>query len=265
MLKLIKYNLKNDMKELLIVFSIFFITAAVVALKFNEWPDSLLGLLIVGAFTFALIGTFITNLRQFSSYIYGDKSPLILTLPQTGFSLVGSLLLTSLLELLLVGVIGAIISIYILLIAGVSWMPLRGVMLGTAMPAILSLLITICASVIGGWILSLLTFYFSLVLGRGLVRNKVFGWLLVVISFVGVSSLSSLPDRLMVIWPYTVSLSIPFPMFVTDATQSAAQISIQMGEIFTIAPLVLAAKILVAFVLFWATSYLVENKVEVCE
>ncbi len=261
MLKLIKYNLKNDMKELLIVFSIFFITAAVVALKFDDWPDSLLGLLIVGAFTFALIGTFLANLRQFSSYVYGDKSPLILTLPQTGFSLVGSLLLTSLLELFLVGVVGFIC----ISIAGVSWMSLREVMLGTAMPAILSILIIVCASIIGGWIFSLLTFYFSLVLGRGLVRNKFFGWLLVVISFVGVSFLSSLSDRFIVIWPYTVSLPIPFPIFVTDATQSAAQISVEMGEIFTIAPLVLAAKTLVAFVLFWATSYMIENKVEVFE
>ncbi len=261
MLKLIKYNFRNDMKELLIVFSIFFITAAVVALKFDEWPDGLLGFLIVSAFSFALIGTFIANLRRFSSYVYGDKSPLILTLPQTGFSLVGSLLLTSLLELLLVGVVGVLC----ISIAGVSWMSLRGVMLGTAIPAILPILIAVCASIIGGWILSLLTFYFSLVIGRGLVRNKFFGWPLVVISFVGVSFLSSLPDRLMAIWPYTVTLPMSFPIFVTDATQSAAQVSVQMGEIFTIAPLVLAAKTLVAFVLFWATSYLVETKVEVCE
>lgn len=202
MFKLIKYELKGYYKELLGALIITSIINIFLLVNPKSWEvDTLIGLSIAVIFT-ACIVVIVWNIRLFNRDLYGDTGYLMFTLPQKGYSILGSKLIASFIQMVVVGGASVLYLIFILIRynqiqwgLGVKFSPL--------------FIIFIILSSIFSYLSFLLLVYFSSTACRVAIRNKRIGKLGGFIIFIAMNFLTiKIGEMLANIFPQTYGIKV---------------------------------------------------------
>lgn len=202
MFKLIKYELKGYYKEL--IGALIIITLLNIFLLINPkgWrEDSVIGLSIAIIFA-ACIVVIVWNIRLFNRDLYGDTGYLMFTLPQSGYSILGSKLIASFIQMFVVG--GAAAMFFMML-------AYKYTLLHWEHEAKLSatFIIFIVLSAIFSYLSFLLLVYFSSTTCRVAVRSKKIGKLGGFIIFIAMNFLTvKIGEFLSDVFPQTYSIKV---------------------------------------------------------
>ena len=251
MFNLIKYELKGYYKDFTILLGIVIFLNLLLFTRVNSWSiAALLAISIMISFA-AMVAVFIWNINLFSRDLYQDSGYLLYTLPQKGYSILGSKILTALIQNVIVGFVALSFNFVMVMLTVDNWRQKLSEVLSFTTPGFITLFIL--STLVGG-IYFLATIYFSIALGKVAFKMKKLGKFGSFIIFVVISLITGkVTDSFMNIFPQSFKLDI-----------APAQMQATMSVIPTI-PVNIASLVVSALLftgLFLGTSYLIENKMD---
>jgi len=251
MFKLIKYELKGYYKDFAILLGIVIFFNLLLFTRVNNWSiAALLGISIMVSFA-AMVAVFIWNINLFSRDLYQDSGYLMYTLPQKGYSILGSKVLTALIQNIIVGFVALTFNFIMVTLTISNWSQRLSEVLSYTTPGFIALCII---SVLIGGIYFLSTIYFSIALGKVALKKKKLGKFGSFIIFVVISMITGkVTDLAANIFPQILSVNM------ASAHVQATMSGIPVVPI-NIAVLVVSALLFTG--LFLGTSYLIENKID---
>lgn len=250
MFNLVKYELKGYYKDFIIIIGAMAALNILLYTRTNIWPQAAIaGSSFLISFAAAVV-VFIWNIRLFSRDVYEDSGYLLFTLPQSGYSVLGSKIITSLAQGLIVAA-AALLFNYIS-IRGMSELKIGfGDLMRVISPQFIA---EIIISSLFEYVYLLTTIYFSVALSKVAIKKKRFGKLSGFIIFIVISIIvAKITDMLVNIFPQTFNLDI-----ITVQSQLVMYGSHSI-------PVNIAAVILniILFILmFIGTAYIIENKID---
>lgn len=243
MLKLIKYELKGLYKDIIIMVSSIVILNLLLYTRINSWQsDSIMACSSLVSFA-AMIIVFIWNIMLFSRDMYQDSGYLLFSIPKRGYVILGSKLLTALIQGIFIAFISLIfnyITFYITkkimlmqLLSMFHLINIKGFILTTLAP-------------IFQYAYVLILIYFCISLSKMAIKNRKFGKLGSFILFIVISIiLAKLLETIIFIFPQSFNLAL-----ISNAVTVPVNISSIVFNILT-------------FILFFAgCSYILENKID---
>ena len=234
MLNLIKYELRGKFLSIVGICLTVIIGNLFLLTKVGSWE---IGVPVLSTFlgASAVVNKYLSSLTLMSDYLYDEQGYLLFTLPQSGVSIMLSRLLAAVAQMSMVAIVA--IAMFCLVDQGkVVKALLRHVEIRELLYSVVMYLWTI---------ISLLTsIYFCLVIGKIALKGKKIGkigsFIIFILLSVGHNGVTFIIENF---FPQSVQLD------------SISTITINIGTtIFDMAAFAM---------LFWATSYLLENKVEV--
>lgn len=248
MFNLIKYELKGYYKDFIIMIGAIAALNILLFTRINTWPQEAVILCSFLISFAAAVVVFIWNIRLFSRDLYEDSGYLLFSLPQSGYSILGSKLITSIVQGLIVGVVAFIFN-YISLHATGKFNIEFGMIMRNISPKFITESIV---SSLFEYVYLLTTIYFSIALSKVAIKKKKVGKLGGFIIFIIVSIIVAKITQIIVdIFPQTYNLDILKVQVVANAASTI--------------PINIAAMILnvILFILmFIATAYIIENKID---
>ncbi|NMM62745.1 hypothetical protein HBE96_08555 [Clostridium sp. P21] len=251
MLNLIKYELKGYTKEIIISLGVIIILNLMLLTRIKVWEDGVIVFLSYMITCATSISVFIWNISLFSRDIYKDSGYLLFTLPETGYSILGSKLLTSLIQSIVMGAVAILFNFIIFTQITSDWKGILSKISEVVSPGFI--MFTVVSAVVY-MLYFLTTVYFSISLSKVAIRNKKLGKLgafgiFVVLSIIVSEFLSTISK----IFPETFSVDI-----VSSKLQNTMYG--MHGVDVNMASLIFQAILFI--VLFIATSYILENKID---
>lgn len=255
--KLIKYELMGIYKEIVILIGIIIIGNLLLLTRYNVWPDQ-----AIATFSFLLcfgatIAVFIWNIAIFSRDLYGDTGYLVFTLPIRGNKIVAAKLITSFIQLAVINII-AFIFIYINLMSAQGTAQAISYFKDNINPGIVVL------SLVGAifeYVYMLVMIYFSISVSKVAIKKRKFGVIGTFVVFIAVSLITGkLTDFLVKLFPQSININI---------LSASGMLNMKNTVITTFSnavPLnisVIVFSIFMSIVFFVATSYLIENKIDI--
>lgn len=250
MFNLIKYELKGYYKDFIIMIGAIAALNVLLFTRINIWPqEAVIFCSFLISFAAAVV-VFIWNIRLFSRDLYEDSGYLLFTLPQSGYSILGAKLITSIVQGLIVGAVALLFN-YISIQGHSSFSINLGLIMRNISPKFITESIV---SSLFEYVYFLTTIYFSIALSKVAIKKKKVGKLGGFIIFIIISIIVAKITQIVVgIFPQTFDLNI-----------LTAQSQLAMYGSHAI-PINIAAVILnvILFVLmFIATAYILENKID---
>lgn len=250
MFNLMKYELKGYYKDFIIILGAIAALNVLLYTRINTWPEGsvpAISLLITFA---AAVVVFIWNIRLFSRDLYEDSGYLLFTLPQSGYSILGSKIITSIVQGLIVGAVALIFN-YISF-HGIGQFNIEfGLIMRNISPKFIAE--SIVASLFE-YIYFLTTIYFSIALSKVAIKKKKVGKLGGFIIFIIVSIIVAKITQIIVeIFPQTFNLSI---------VTAQSQLAMYGAHIIPINIAAMILNVILFVLMFIATAYIIENKID---
>jgi len=257
MWNLIKYELKGYYKELAILVCSIIFCNLLLFTRINIWP---IQVITMGSFLVAFASTiiiFIWNISLYNRDLYGNTGYLLFTLPQKGYSILTSKILTSFIQMTVVNIIACSFTIFnlsrindfdkIFQMAKES-LSAQAVILGTF-------------STLYQYIYLLIFIYFCITISRVAIRNKKIGKFGAFVSFVIISViLGKLNMWILSLFPQSIKVNVLTPQSFLQLNQYA-NVTASPAISFNIAYCIFDFITLAAF--FLITSYLLEHKMDI--
>ncbi len=251
MINLIRYELKGYAKDFIITFGIILILNILLYTRIGVWQEPSIAVASYMISFSAMVGVFIWNIALFTKDMYNDSGYLLFTLPETGYSILGSKILTSLIQNIIVGVAAVAFNFIIFIRIFPKWKEMLSETVGIINP---SLIIFAIVSGIIYFLYLLTTIYFSISLSKVAIKNKKFGKLSAFIIFVILSIIvGELTNTIMKIFPENFTINI-------ISAKSQLLMQSMHGIEINIASIIFNAILFI--VLFLSTSYILENKID---
>lgn len=255
--KLIKYELKGIYKEIVILIGIIIIGNLLILTRYNVWPYQALitfsCLLCFGA----TIAVFIWNISIFSRDLYGDTGYLVFSLPIKGYKIVAAKLITSFIQLAVINIV-AFIFIYINLMSAQGTAQAISYFKDNINPGIVIL------SLAGGifeYIYMLVMIYFSISVSKVAIKQRKLGVIGTFVVFIVVSLITGkFTDILVNLFPQSLKINILSASGMLNISNTS------LNSFSNVVPLnisVIVFSVLMSIVFFEATSYLIENKIDI--
>jgi ABC-2 type transport system permease protein len=252
MFKLIKYELRATILNLIGICAIVTIANLFLMTRKNSWDSvTIMGLsatLIIGA----VIVIFFASLKIMSKYLYDDSGYLLFTLPQSGVSIVGSRLLTALIEITIV----VCVSISMFYLNTSDQVSLASFFKGFKPGIVIFNLITY----IWGIIYLLTLIYFCMVIGKVALKGKKIGKIGTFIIFVLlILAIGWLSNKIKIALPQNLNLA-DFSINKTGVILNS-DFSIASGQ-YNISIAQTIFQIIIFAGLFMSTSLLIDKKLD---
>jgi ABC-2 type transport system permease protein len=237
MLKLVKYELRSNLFVILGIFITLIIANLLLLTRINSWGTEL----VLGSSAFLFLVTiiiiFIFSLNIMSKYLHNDSGYLLLTLPQSGTSIIISRLITGLIQ------IAIVISVSLFFFHFISSGNMSFEILKNLKFYGINLIIYTYGTVY------LLTFiYFCMILGKVAFRNKKIGKVGSFVVFVLLSLLLGwISQKLQTLFPQAMDFS---NLLTSTTIELKFNIASSIFEICTLA------------IFFISGSYLLDKKVD---
>lgn len=232
MFSLVKYELKGYFKDFIIILGIITILNMLLYTKMHSWPEAAIVTVSVLITFGAAIIVLIWNIKLFSRDMYEDSGYLLFTIPQNGYSVLGSKLITSIIQALIVGGIALIFNFIFL----------HNINLKLVISGLLN------------YISFLTTIYFSIALSKIAIKKRRFGKLGGFVIFVVV---------FLIIGKVTTIIAETFPKtFSLDALSIHSQLTLYGSSEFSINIATTIFSFILFILMFVATSYVIENKID---
>lgn len=269
MFNLVKYEIKGIYKSILailaglaVLFAASMITAPFKNLQSGN--SEAIGLLIIilsffalGVATFVIV--FLNSIKSMGKYLYNSDGYLMFTTPESGSSIIGSRLIVSLLQILIVNLAFGLF-LYFALFREIIKMANAEVTVTEFMNSINP---GVYAYASFGFILSvsvlLLTIYFSMVLSKSLIPFQKHQGLIAFITFIVMNILINYID-------FKVNDLIPINLQLTSFNVNSGVLNIGNvtinNDIITLGIGSLIFSLIVSALLFLGSAYLIDNKLE---
>ncbi|MBP2031882.1 hypothetical protein J2Z42_000547 [Clostridium algifaecis] len=256
MFKLVKYDLMSYYKDFLIMVCSVLLLNLALCTRIGVWKsDAIFSVSLLISFAASVV-TIIWNLKVFSRDIYEDSGYLLFTLPKSGYSILASKIITSILQCLIVAVTMIIITfLWVELLKVTSGFVLntREVFNFVIKNTSISFLIFIILGSLVSYILFLLTVYLAITLSKVAIKNRKLGKFGSFVIFVILVIIQSkLADSLANIFPQSFVLHASSGRNAIEYANSIVNINI--------AVVILAIAFMAG--MFYAASYLIENKLD---
>ena len=253
MIKLIKYDLLGYIKHLAIVLVIIIIFTALFLTTGNS--DSAIRIvgycMGIGFTSIVVIFTFCVSL--FSKDLKEDSGYLIFSTPKSGYEIVGSKLITSLIMMTLVVVVG-ILGISLILFTILPY-EFNGTLRALA-NVTWNFKIMALVSVILGFLDILVNIYFAITITKVAIRNKRFGGISAFILFVAVNWVTvKIMDGLASAFPQTINMGNKVLDGITTIGSTNGFMNLNIAS--TIGSIVITVG------MFIITGYLLNKKVDI--
>ncbi|MBV7274393.1 hypothetical protein [Clostridium thailandense] len=250
MFNLIKYELKGYFKDFIIILGIIALINILLYTRMNTWPrGAIVSLSFLVSFAAAIV-VLIWNIKLFSRDMYEDSGYLLFTLPQTGYSILGSKLITSIIQVLIVGAVALIFN-FISLQSIDNFRNNAQIVFSNINPNLAP--ISIISSLIN-YVFFLTTIYFSISLSKIAIRKRKFGKLGAFVIFVIFS---------LIVGKITMSISNTFPQsFKLNLLSAQSQISLYGPSNISINIAATIFSVMLFILMFIATSYIIENRID---
>lgn len=248
MFNLVKYELKGYYKDFIIILGVIAALNALLYTRINTWPEgSIFAFSLLISFAAAVV-VFIWNIRLFSRDLYEDSGYLLFTIPQSGYSILGAKLTTSIIQGLIVGAVALIFN-YISIRENVNLNGNFSMIMRNISPKFIGESII---SSLFEYIFFLTTIYFSIALSKVAIKKKRVGKLGAFIIFIVVSIIvTKITDIVINIFPQTFNLNI---MAAKSAIYTSNAIPINIAAVIL--------NIMLFILMFMATSYILQNKID---
>jgi hypothetical protein len=255
MFSLIKYEFKSIYKDLIGILVSILIMFILVSTKMNFLFFSVNDAVIMALTIAVIVITIIDCIKVFGKYLYSDDGYLMFTLPQSGYSIVGSRLIVSLILVFLVsmalyGFIYYGVFVRTLKMSGLSNLFDFKIPAGAIDLSILDWTIKVAAS--------LCIVYFSMVLGKSIIPIKKHEKLIAFITFIVISVILGkfndvITSNLAININYNIQGHFNFGAFINGDIQN---------NITTINLVGLILNLIEGAGFFCGTAYLIDNKLE---
>ncbi|MCH5138222.1 hypothetical protein JMF89_13555 [Clostridiaceae bacterium UIB06] len=254
MFNLIKYELKGYYKDFIIAIGLIALVSLFLITRANVWQvQSITAFSFMVSFAAAVV-VFIWNIRTFSRDMYEDTGYLLLTLPQRGYSILASKLISALIQSLVVGAVTLLFN-YIVL-KSTSKMDINfSIMLTDITRNVnLSFVMFMIFAALLEYFYFLIVIYFSITLSKVAIKKKKFGKFSSFIIFIIISIVfEKLTQFLTTTFPKSINLNI---------LSSNSHLFMQGTQFMPINIAVAVFNIIVFILMFLATSYIIENKLD---
>ncbi|AZV57452.1 hypothetical protein [Clostridium sp. AWRP] len=260
MFKLVKYDLQGYFKDFLIMISAIVILNVALFTRVNVWNSaSILALNMAIGFAAEII-VVIWNVKLFSRDIHEDTSILLFTLPKSGKNILMNKIVTALIQMVIVQ--------FVIFIFTAMWIQIFKVVQGGVIDIKVTFLELIrivnvkfvlfsIIVVLIIYITFLLTVYISITLSKVAIKNRRFGKLGSFIIFVILCiTQGKIDESISGIFPQSFKLNV---LNFNMASHTPVNITTS-GVDINIASIFMSIAILVG--LFYATAYLIENKLD---
>ena len=255
--KLIKYELKGIYKEIVILIGIIIIGNLLILTRYNVWPDQAVSTLSILLWFGATIAVFIWNISIFSRDLYGDTGYLVFTLPIKGHKIVAAKLITSFIQLAVINIV-AFIFIYINLMSVQGTSQAISYFIDNINPGIVALSLVGC---IFEYLYMLVMIYFSISVSKVAIKKRKLGVIGTFAVFIVVSLITGkFTDILVNIFPQSLKINIFSAAGMLNINNSS------LSSFSTVVPLNISVTVfivLMSIIFFGATSYLIENKIDI--
>lgn len=254
--RLIKYELKGNYITFSIVFILMILLNLGIHMKSNSWPSGAV-VALTALVNFGIFGVvLIINIKSFSKELFEDRGFLTFTLPITGKQIIIGKLIVSLIWFLIAGIIYTLFQIAsIKLIMNGEVYETLSKLVGA------KLMISSIVSILLSSLTLMITIYFSTTVSKVTLKNKKIGKFLGFIVFIALMvAISYVGDKLVHFFPQTINLqNAEFNKTIAQLEQMNISLNIPKIEmsIFN-----LVYNTLVFIGLFFGTSYLLENKID---
>lgn len=258
MFKLIKYELIGKYKSFAMLVAISIILNLALMSRLDVWPNG--AIVFLSFFISGLSGVvlLIWCIGLFGEDLYGDKGYLTYILPKKGYSILVSKLITSLIFYAIIYIITGLFIVYFIGNATNIQMGLDSIGIRLSVTKLFFIILTcMCIQVIT----MLMQIYFAIALTRMAIAKKRGGKFAAFVVFIIISAVNGfITYGLQHLFPQEISLNI-INGFTFNMTNSSSQVLLNKGIIpFNIATFVFS--IVIFFVWFFLTAYIIENKVD---
>lgn len=254
MFNLIKYELKGYYKDFIIAAGIITLINLFLISRVHVWEvQSIMAISFMVSFAAAVV-VFIWNIKIFSRDMYEDSGYLLCTVPQHGYSILASKLISALIQALVVGAITLIFNYIVLkttskIDINLSIMAedvIRNVNLGFVLFMVLTSFFE--------YFYFLLVIYFCITLSKVAIKRKRMGKMTSFIIFIIIS---------IVFGKVTQFLTTTFPQSINlNILSSKSNLFTQGSQVMPINIAVTIFNIVVFLLMFAVTSYIIENKLD---
>ena len=258
MLKLIKYELIGKYKAFGILVAIAVILNLALMSRLEVWPNA--AIVFLSFFILGLAGVvlLIWCINLFSQDLYDDKGYLTYTLPQKGYSILGSKLIVSLIFYIIIYIITGLFIVYFIGREVNIQMELDSLGIGLSITKLFIIaLISMCIQAVT----LLMGIYFAISLTRMAITKKRGGKFAAFIVFIIISIINGLiTDGLQHLFPQKISFNV-INGFKVNMSSAGSDLLFNSGIIaFNISAIIFG--IVIFWVWFFLTSYIIENKVD---
>ena len=250
MFKLIKYELRATFLTIIGICTTVIIANLLLMIKKNSWQIAVPALSLILAVV-AIVVIFISSLKIMSKYLYEDSGYLLFTLPQSGVSIIGSRLITALIQISIV-VFVSVLMCYFTITPKIDFAFLKDIKLGIMLYSIVNYICMI--------FYSLTIIYFCMVMGKVALKGKkigkigsfiIFIILTMIIGWVSVKTTTLLPQNLDL---SNFSINTTNALVNSDFSGSGGKYNINIAQ--SILDIIIFAG------LFMTSSYLIDKKLD---
>jgi len=250
MFKLIKYELRATFLTIIGICTTVIIANLLLMIKKNSWQIAVPALSLILAVV-AIVVIFISSLKIMSKYLYEDSGYLLFTLPQSGVSIIGSRLITALIQISIV-VFVSVLMCYFTITPKIDFAFLKDIKLGIMLYSIVNYICMI--------FYSLTIIYFCMVMGKVALKGKkigkigsfiIFIILTMIIGWVSVKTTTLLPQNLDL---SNFSINTTNALVNSDFSVSGGNYNINIAQ--SILDIIIFAG------LFMTSSYLIDKKLD---
>lgn len=263
MLKLIKYEIKTIQKEFFMMIGVAILLNLALLTRINAWgKDVILVLSLLVCFGVAVVA-FIYSIFTFSRELKHDTGYLLYTIPKTGYSILGSKLISALIIIFLTVIVGLLMTLFVSFIAFGSYFS-KGLndyfkVSGTwgslnTIKLILVIVVDLIIVIIG-YCGTLLSIYFSAAISKVILNRRKFAGLLSFIIFIIVNLIGGkIYDILFNALPANINPYMKVLNNVNNPEPTVLLIPVNIaGGIF---------ELIFTVGLFIATAYILEKKID---
>jgi len=254
MFNLIKYEIKGYYKDFIIAIGIIALISLFLITRVNVWqPQSIMAFSFMVSFAAAVV-VFIWNIKIFSRDMYENTGYLLCTLPQHGYSVLASKLISAFIQSLVVGAVTLLFN-YIVL-KSVSKTDISfSIMITDIMKNVNPrFIIFMVLTSLLDYFYFLIVIYFSITLSKVAIKKKKLGKMSSFIIFIIISiAFGKTTQFLAEIFPKNINL---------DILSSKSHLFMQGVQVMPINIAVTIFNTVVFILMFLATSYIIENKLD---
>jgi hypothetical protein len=254
MFNLIKYELKGYYKDFIIVIGIIALISLFLISRINTWEIQAIAVASFMLSFAAAIVVFIWNIKMFSRDMYEDTGYLLCTLPQHGYSILASKLISALIQALVVGAVTMLFNYIILINTHKVDINLSIMITDIIRNVNPSFVVFMVLASFLEYFYFLLVIYFSIALSKVAIKKKKMGKMSSFIIFIIISIVfGKITQFLVTIFPKNINLSM---------LSSKSQLFIQGAQLMPINIAVTIFNIVIFILMFLVTSYIIENKLD---